>query len=80
MMINYPEYFSALGYAADYYDRQKNQFDQRAVTEKINAIINEWKTKYPLMQFNIAQLRFDNLTLFDLSFTAEIAGLNLEVK
>lgn len=80
MMINYPEYFSALGYGAGYFDRQKNQFDQRAIIEKITAVTNEWKAKYPQMLFNAAQLRFDNLTLFNLSFTAEIANLNLDVK
>lgn len=80
MMVNHPEYFSALGYGQSYFDRAQNRFDPSAVTERITTILNTWRGKYPLLQFNTGNLRFDSLPAFNISYTSELASLNLEVK
>lgn len=80
MMVNYPDYFSALGFSTLYYDAAANQFQQQAITDKIYAIQQTWKEKYPLMDFKTQNLRFDSLVNFNLTFTNEMEFLNMEPK
>jgi len=80
MMVNYPEYFVALGYTIAYYDPKNNQFASEAIIDKIKEIQNRWKNKYPLMDFKTANLRFDNLVNFNYSFVNEMEFLNMEAK
>ena len=79
MMVNYSDYFSALGYRR-YYDPEKNMFNQVDIVEKIKMIQDTWKEKFPLMEFKTQNLRFDSLFLFNFSFTNEIEFLNIEPK
>lgn len=78
MMINYSDYFSALGFKEWYYDTVKGQFNSTAVFEKINQIQNNWRTKYPNLNFRQQNLHFDDLVNFDFSFVNELELLNLE--
>ena len=80
MVINYPEYFLALGYKEVYYDAFKNQFTINDILSRIRAIQEAWKSKYPAMNFNTQNLKFDSLINFDISFTNELANLNMESK
>lgn len=80
MMINYPDYFMALGYKTVYYDSLKKQFSEQAIMDKILAIQNGWKAKYPNMDFKTHNLRFDSLINFNLTFTNEMEFLNMEPK
>ena len=79
MMVNYPDYFAALGYDR-YYDPAKNKFESEEIIEKIKTIQGKWKEKYPLLEFKTQNLRFDNLVNFDFTFTNEIEFLNTEPK
>ena len=79
MMVNYSDYFAALGHKR-YYDPAKNQFAEEEISEKIKAIQERWKDKYPLLDFKTQNLRFDNLVNFDYSFTNELEFLNMEAK
>ena len=79
MMVNYSDYFSALGYRR-YYDPAKNMFNQNDIIENIKMIQDKWKEKFPLMDFKTQNLRFDNLFNFNFSFTTEMEFLNAEPK
>ncbi|MBL0131408.1 MAG: hypothetical protein IPP43_10040 [Chitinophagaceae bacterium] len=79
MMISQADYFAALGYKR-YYDPAKNQFATEAILERIKIIEGPWKEKYPLMEFKIQNLRFDNLVNFGYAFTTELESLNMEPK
>ncbi|MBC7874075.1 MAG: hypothetical protein H7Y01_08770 [Ferruginibacter sp.] len=79
MMVNYPDYFQALGFKR-YYDPVKNQFASQDIIEKVKAIQEKWKEKYPVMDFKTQNLRFDNLVNFDHSFTTEMEVLNTDPK
>ena len=79
MMVNYADYFAALGYER-YYDPVKNQFASAEIIERIKTIQGKWKDKYPLMDFRIQNLRFDNLVNFDYTFTTEMEFLNTDPK
>lgn len=79
MMVNYSDYFAALGYKR-YYDPAQNKFESDDIIEKIKTIQNSWKDKYPLMDFKTQNLRFDNLVNFCHSFTTEMEFLNTDPK
>lgn len=80
MMINYSDYFEALGYKPVYYNSTRGLFYEDEITDRIKAIQLSWKDKYPLMDFKTQNLRFDNMTNFDLTFTNEMEFLNMEAK
>ncbi|HEX4876716.1 MAG TPA: hypothetical protein VFV31_08595 [Chitinophagaceae bacterium] len=80
MMVNYPDYFTALGYKSAYYDPSSGRIESQAIIDKVLSIQAKWKEKYPLMDFKTQNLRFDNLVNFDLTFTNELEFLNMEPK
>ncbi len=80
MRVNYPAYFTALGFSRPLYDPAKNTFDEEVILETIRQIHARWREKYPNMDLKTANLRFDSLVNFDLSFTNELEFLNMEVK
>ncbi len=80
MRINYPDYFKSLGFGDNYYDPALNKFDSTAIIDRINEIENTWKDKFPKMEIKTQNLKFDNLVNFDLSFTTELEGLNMDSK
>ena len=80
MMVNYADYFSALGYKTPYYDPVSARFDSGEIIDKVLSIQQKWKEKYPLMDFKTQNLRFDSLVNFDLTFTNEMEFLNMEPK
>ncbi len=80
MMVNYAEYFVALGYKIAYYDAKNNVFASQGIIEKIKSVQEKWKEKYPLMEFKTQNLRVDNLVNFNYTFTNEMEFLNMESK
>lgn len=78
MMVNYADYFAALGFSIGYYNTATNEFRSDAIIEKIKEIQNRWKQKYPNMDFKTENLRFDNLVNFDHTFTTELEFLNMD--
>jgi hypothetical protein len=80
MMINYADFFSALGYPPRFYDPQTNRFEPGAISSEITRIQERWREKYPRMDFKIQNLRYDSLVNFDLTYTNEMEFLNMEGK
>ncbi|HMR84545.1 MAG TPA: hypothetical protein PKE30_15485 [Niabella sp.] len=80
MQVNYPEYFKTLGYTQALYMPVANKFDQELITARIRQIQNQWRQKYPLMNFNVAQLSFTSLQKFNHSFTTQIELLNMNME
>ncbi|MEJ0106472.1 MAG: hypothetical protein WDO19_29750 [Bacteroidota bacterium] len=80
MMVNYSDYFVALGFKEKYYDAVTKQFYPGVITEKIKQVQDKWKNKFPNLAFKFENLRYDSLLNFDLSFTNELQFLNLENK
>jgi hypothetical protein len=78
MVINYGEYFKTLGFQANYYDEEKNSFNEDAIDDRIDSIIYYWKPKYPSLAFKTKKLKFDTLVNFNQSFLQEVAELNFE--
>jgi hypothetical protein len=80
MMINYPDFFNELGYDAKYYDKEKETFNEEAIKETLEAIEQKWKVKYPELKFNLDKVKFDNIMVFNQTFTTEVEFLNLETR
>lgn len=80
MMVNYAEYFKALGFKKQLYDSATARFEAEEIAEEIKNIQSRWKEKYPLLDFKTANLRFDSLQSFCHTFTNEMEFLNLDPK
>jgi len=80
MRINYPDYFTDLGFHSRLYDPIKMEFREEEIITRIKSIQEKWKEKYPLLFFKTANLKFDSLVSFNLTYTTEIELLNMETK
>ncbi|HYO22160.1 MAG TPA: hypothetical protein VER36_07120 [Flavisolibacter sp.] len=80
MMINYPEYFAALGFTDVYYDREKGEYNKEKIREQTESIVGRWKEKYPELKFDTEKLKYDNPVAFNQTFTTEVEYLNLETR
>jgi hypothetical protein len=80
MMVNYPDFFTDLGFKTRYYEPATETFNKEAILKAIEEIQEGWKSKYPEMKVREDKLRFENLMSFNQSFTGEVEFLNLETK
>lgn len=80
MMVNYADYFAALGYKRSFFDVTTAKFNSGDMADEIKAIQNRWKEKYPLLDLKTQNLRYDNLVNFNHTFINEMEFLNLEPK
>lgn len=78
MQVNYPVYFESLGYRRRLYDPASNKFEPDMIAGRIRQIQNQWKSKYPFMNFNTDQLSYAGLFKFNQSFINQVALLNLD--
>jgi len=78
MMVNYGEYFKALGFQASYYNPATKEFDADKIVARIRQIIETWKPKYPNLKMKLDNIRYDNLLNFNVSLTTEVEYLNLD--
>lgn len=80
MMVNYSSFFKELGFTDELYNAQTNEFNTALIHEKINNIMESWRTKYPQINFKTENLRYDSLLSFTHSFSSEVEFVNTEAK
>ena len=80
MLVNYGEYFQALGFNADYYNLETKQFDADKIAGRVRAIVDTWKSKYPNLKMKLENIKYDSMVSFNVSFTTEVEFLNLDTK
>lgn len=78
MQVNYPDYFTALGFSETLYDPLLNRFQEEEIEGEIENTVELWQKKYLKLNFNEKNLRFDSLVSFNHSFTTEIGNLNFD--
>lgn len=78
MLINYPDYFQALGGADVFYDKEKGEYNREKIQAYVDDVIVRWKEKYPELKFDTGKLKYDNPVAFNQTFTTEVEYLNLE--
>lgn len=79
MVVNYPDFFEALGHLT-YRKGHKKSLDQEAIVARIQEIEMEWREKYPAMEIKTANINFENIVNFNFTFTTEIEFLNMDQK
>jgi hypothetical protein len=80
MMVNYPDFFGELGYKNFFYNPETKEFKKEEIIQTIQRIQETWQPKYPELKMKTENLKFENLMVFNQSFTNEIEFLNLETK
>lgn len=75
-----PEYFKALGLRQTFYDPETQQFNQPLITQAVNEALDRYQEKYPELKWQQDRLQYDSLYNFSVSFTEQMAQLNLELK
>ena len=80
MMVNYSDYFQALGFTEKLYIPADGSFDTETILEKIKQVQDRWKVKYPNLNFRTENIRFDDLVNFNFTFATELEFLNLDNK
>ena len=78
MQINHADYFLALGFKNNYYKEEENEFEEDDIVDRIESIINNWKLKYPGLNFRTKKLKFDTMVNFNQSFLEETVALNFD--
>lgn len=80
MLINYPDFFSAMGVQDEYYNPEKEEYNEEKIVAAINAIVEKWKEKYPELKFDTGKLKYESQVTFNQTFTTEVEYLNMETK
>jgi hypothetical protein len=85
MKINYPGYFADLGFKDNFCEADKNNpgiynMNPEKITAAIVAIQNKWRVKFPKLDLKLANLKYESLMDFNLSFTNEMEFLNFDNK
>jgi hypothetical protein len=78
MHINYNSYFAALGFTQQYYNVEKNIFNEDEIVDRIETTVNYWRHKYASLNFKTKKLKFDSLLNFNHSFLQEVSELNFD--
>lgn len=80
MKVVYAGFFHDLGFGYVFFNSSKGEFNVQMIEEEIQAIINNWKEKYPQLAFKTENLKYDSLLNFTHSFTAEVEFVNTEAR
>lgn len=78
MEINHGKFFNDLGYGYKLYNEQENRFEENEISERIEEIVAEWRTKYRNLSFDTDRLKFGSRIQFNQSFLQELAAINFE--
>jgi len=78
MQVNYVKYFQELGFPARFVDPESGRLESREIIREVFRIQDNWKDKFPQLDFKTNNLRFDTLVNFNLSYTNELEFLTLE--
>ena len=78
MEINHGKFFEDLGYGFRLYNETEKRFEEDEIRERIDEIVNEWRSKYRNFTFDTGRLKFGNRIQFNQSFLVELTTLNFD--
>lgn len=73
-------YFKALGLAHPFYEPADQHFNQPLLERAVDEALDRFKDKYPHLNWQHDKIQYDTLYNFGISFTEQMAQLNLELK
>ncbi|MEO0225616.1 MAG: hypothetical protein ABIL05_01560, partial [candidate division WOR-3 bacterium] len=72
------EYFIELGIKPILYDIKSEKLNQHAIRDATTRVVKSFLRQYPNLRMESANLRFDDLTNFTLSYLEQIKNLNYQ--
>jgi len=78
MEVNHGKFFEDLGYGYRLYNEAENSFEEDEITERIEDIVSEWRSKYRNFAFDTGRLKFGSRIQFNQSFLTELTTLNFD--
>lgn len=80
MRVCYSDFFKELGFKEELYNSHSKKFNKELIEQNISKTINQWKEKYQQIGFKVENLKYDSLSGFTQSLTAEIEFVNTETR
>jgi hypothetical protein len=80
MAVMHVDFFRDLGMKELFCDPDNGALNRERITAAINATLARWPEKYPDLHWDNNKISYSNIRDFALSFSNQIAGLNLEIK
>ena len=78
MEVNHGKFFEDLGYGYRLYNEADNSFEEDEITERIEDIVSEWRSKYRNFAFDTGRLKFGSRIQFNQTFLTELTTLNFD--
>ena len=80
MAVMHADYFKALGLQSPFYHPDTKVFEKETINRAVDAALAKWPDKYVDLKWDNSKIKWEGLYEFGISFTDQIANLNLEVK
>jgi hypothetical protein len=80
MAVMHSAFFAEMGFERKLYDAGGNGFDREAIEEAVNESIAKYEDKFPYLKWHHDRVKYNSLYDFGVSFSEQIANLNLETK
>jgi hypothetical protein len=77
MQLNYPAFFTALGFQLPY--SSNGILQKEPITKRIQEICTVWREKYSALEFKTENINYTSLEEFNFSFCNELEFLNFEI-
>ncbi|MES2701085.1 MAG: hypothetical protein V4649_00510 [Bacteroidota bacterium] len=80
MAVLHTDFFAECGLPAPLYEPIEKKFNKEAIEETVDDILKRYKDKFKGMKWDFARMKYDNLYEFAISFSEQMASMNLETK
>jgi hypothetical protein len=80
LAVIHVSFFKALGQREPFYDEETKQFNRQGIEHAVNDAINYFPDKYKSLRWDHGKVNYESLFTFGISFTDQMAHLNLDLK
>ncbi|MBL7717944.1 MAG: YbjN domain-containing protein [Flavipsychrobacter sp.] len=80
MAVLHSDYFEALGMKPLFYNREKQELNKAAIERATKDALGRYQDKYREMNWNYAAIKYTSLYDFLISFSDQLAHLNMDTK
>lgn len=80
MAVMHSSFFAEMGMKHKLYEAGGSGFDQAAIEEAVDESIAKYQDKFPYLKWHHDRVKYNSLYDFGISFSEQIANLNLETK
>jgi hypothetical protein len=78
--VMHPEFFTELGMKQAFYNRETKKFNQELVQAAVDQAIGKFKDKFKNLRWDHKRINYDTLYDFGITYSEQVANLNLETK